>query len=898
MDWRCVFKVDISWMVLVLLAGSVVMSCTSPRPNESSFDPFFAPEADREDPSIWCSSATPEESSAGDAAVVLSPVSDAYWPGERWERGRSQLTAQWSPDFSHIVFGDAGRIFVVNAEGTDLRSLSGGFTRIALSDETREIDFSPALSPDGTRVAYATLRYATGYGYEHTWEIATQAIDGSDCRRVTANDLDDVSPSWSPDGSRLAFVSARFEHSRALRVFTIAADGSEEQAVAPDINAQPNPPVWSPDGSRVAFVGETWETVTLPVLNTYTRDHVMERWERSRIAREAIYVASADGSSFTKLDWADETDAAPRTRMGRSAIEEPEEVVTHFQWSPDGKRVAFVAHYYAEPDRLYVADVETAELRQILAFSTTMEAEQYLRIETGPHEDPAIRGIAWTPDGSEIRFEVSGSRLAGDTRIPDYRGYTVAADGSGTPLLLGQRDAPEHYLRWPGVLERSVPFPAERSRRHYRNWSNFSVGIGPTRIGVYTDSFSSRVRPEVEGWLLTLIGWEGSAERVLVRIDGNRLVAARPGPHDASSAAVAATAAAKATDATVQCSNHVVPRARTYPGLVRDCQVLLQISEALHGGRASHWTTDTTINQWPGVVVEGTPPRVRAIVSMPGAAIVFNGIIPPAIGELTELRVLDLSNHSYPGGPRLRGTIPSAISQLSKLRKLELSNNSFTGGIPPELGRLTNLEHLGLAGAFSAIRDERPIPVELSSLRNLKFLDLGHNRLTGGIPPELGNLVNLEELALQSNGLSSSIPPELGNLKMLRVLNLLEAGLNGTIPPELGRLSNLEILNLGLNWLTGPIPPELGKLTSLSYLRLDAHTFPRRGLTGPIPAELATLNKLAVLNLRSNRLEGHIPPGWGGQLQSVDFSFNLFSGCAPRELQHRREIHVDVPFCS
>lgn len=113
----------------------------------------------------------------------------------RWSVGEAQYRPQWTPTGSHIVFGHAGSIFVVDVKGSELRSLSGSYESAGYYTETEEIDFSPTLSPDGRQVAYTTLRYAEGGLYGHTYEIATQTINGKERRRVTVNFWNDVSPS-------------------------------------------------------------------------------------------------------------------------------------------------------------------------------------------------------------------------------------------------------------------------------------------------------------------------------------------------------------------------------------------------------------------------------------------------------------------------------------------------------------------------------------------------------------------------------------------------------------------------------------------------------------------------------------------------------------------------------
>ena len=153
------------------------------------------------------------------------------------------------------------------------------------------------------------------------------------------------------------------------------------------------------------------------------------------------------------------------------------------------------------------------------------------------------------------------------------------------------------------------------------------------------------------------------------------------------------------------------------------------------------------------------------------------------------------------------GLIPPELGNLTNLKKLTLGNNELTGPIPPELGNLTNLT----------------------------FLSLSSNELTGPIPPELGQLTQLEILEISHNRLTGPIPSELGQLTSLLSLNLFNNELTGSIPPELGQLTSLQRLILNNNKLTGSIPPELSQLTSLLSLYIHRNN----QLTGCVPAPLA-----------------------------------------------------------
>ena len=291
---------------------------------------------------------------------------------------------------------------------------------------------------------------------------------------------------------------------------------------------------------------------------------------------------------------------------------------------------------------------------------------------------------------------------------------------------------------------------------------------------------------------------------------------------------------------------------------------------------SDNWLTDAPLGDWYGVDTDVSG-RVETVIlsgRYNADGIVRHGLtgeIPPAIGDLTNLKHLSLRFNELTGG------IPSELGNLTSLERLDLGYNRLTGGIPLELGNLTNLRELWISRNDLTGK----IPAELGNLTNLRELWVQFNRLSGAIPPELGNLVNLRSLSLWKLELSGRIPPELGNLVNLEKLHLTRTYLTGPIPLELGNLRALEELWLAENALTGPIPPELGSLTSLERLDLGYNL-----LAGRIPAELSNLTNLKLLELADNDLTGPIPSKLGtlSNLERLTLANNDLAGAIPPEL--------------
>ena len=243
------------------------------------------------------------------------------------------------------------------------------------------------------------------------------------------------------------------------------------------------------------------------------------------------------------------------------------------------------------------------------------------------------------------------------------------------------------------------------------------------------------------------------------------------------------------------------------PGLVSDCETLLVVESTLAGSGGLNWSTDIPIEDWDGVVVDGTPRRITRLNLHTRE---FTGTIPAELANLSELTYMNLSHN------RLTGRVPLELGNLSNLSVLYLSVNQLNGSIPSELGDLSNLTELWL----SENQLSGEIPAELGALTNLHLLFLWHNQLSGEIPSVLGNLSELRSLNLSVNQLTGEIPAELGNLSELLSLHLNENRLTGEIPAELGNLSSLESLRLRNNQLTGCVPDSLRDVPDNDYAEL------------------------------------------------------------------------------
>jgi hypothetical protein len=197
-------------------------------------------------------------------------------------------------------------------------------TRV-LDDYSRNFHARP--SPDGGRIAFDSDRDG-----ERAVYIADQ--DGHNVRRISGDGFAAV-PSWSPDGTRLAFVKAEPDHPNVWNLWTVDLATGDQKQVTFNKSGMPWGGSWFPDGRRIAYAQE--DSLVIQDLDSGSarvyRSPVAGRPLRmpavSPDGRHIIFQVSRDGAWLLNL---------ANGNMKR-VLDDP--TAEEYAWAPDGHRVAF-----------------------------------------------------------------------------------------------------------------------------------------------------------------------------------------------------------------------------------------------------------------------------------------------------------------------------------------------------------------------------------------------------------------------------------------------------------------------------------------------------------------------------------------------------------------------------
>lgn len=270
-----------------------------------------------------------------------------------------------------------------------------------------------------------------------------------------------------------------------------------------------------------------------------------------------------------------------------------------------------------------------------------------------------------------------------------------------------------------------------------------------------------------------------------------------------------------------------------------------------------------------------------------------NAVVASLGGDVSKLSFVAVNNRITVlrlSGAGLRGPIPAVISTLTELRELDLSNNFLSGAVPISLSALKKLESLNLS---NNVLSGDLTPGLFCSFNNMRFLDVSRNNLTGEIPVCIADLDKIEKLNLAYNRFTSLLPWQLGAMVSLTELRVSNNKLSGELPAELGTGGTRVTAKKTARTTTMRVPTvEVIDVSNnqftggipdewgnIPYLReLSAENC---GLTGSLPATIQKWEGIWVIRLANNRLSGVIPPFNAASLKELVIDNNRFTGALP-----------------
>jgi Tol biopolymer transport system component len=331
--------------------------------------------------------------------------------------------------------------------------------------DTRAAVREAQISPDGSSVLFTRAEAARDSTTPPAVGLWRVSFAGGDPQRVTTTNSQESRPRWSPDGGRIAFLSAPLKTGAPAQLFTMPATARVARAITPE-SIHVVAFEWSPSGRRIAFVSGESTSAGLWVMDSNgsaqrrlrTDDTAAFVWspDDSAVARIAGGSASAMRVEIVPLDAA----ASPRTISA--------DVLPRVSWSRDGA-IALPGRRETGASRVVVVESQGLTVREIpivapgsltdvlwtgdgrlsLTFASSMETWiERLTVATGERITIMPPGIAtlttapsWSLDGT--RYVVVGRSQSHAAEV--FAG-TVPQPETGRPDTVGARPPPVRRL--------------------------------------------------------------------------------------------------------------------------------------------------------------------------------------------------------------------------------------------------------------------------------------------------------------------------------------------------------------------------------------------------------------------------------------------------------------------
>lgn len=409
---------------------------------------------------------------------------------------------------------------------------------------------SPTISPDGAQVLYTVRQWQPSArdkdrteARTRIWQVSTV---GGAAQAMTFGERGDTQPQWSPNGRFISFVSSRGpqggDQPPPAQLYVMRTDGGEPSKLT-DVKESVTAYSWSPDSTRIAFVTTVPRTAE----------------EEARLKKrddERVYEGDGRNSQMWTIDVA--SGSTQRVIGGNAVDLNAFTIAGAPQWSPDGKRLAFEAKPtpMIRDDRsdIYTTSVDThsAEIDKIttnpgrdsaprwspdgkwIAYTAAISngrplgdgialqpvTQEHLMLYdlatrtakdvSSPAFDTAAGTPLWSADSSRIIF-TSGKRVDNEVFAYDLASATYAALTTGRSVALGNasRDGRTFAVTTESPRDPADVYVADAGFQSFTRLTTTNPHASAIALGASeVITWKSTDGVEVEGVLLKPVGYE------------------------------------------------------------------------------------------------------------------------------------------------------------------------------------------------------------------------------------------------------------------------------------------------------------------------------------------------------------------------------------------------------